>query len=159
MSAEKRPYGYRQMELAREAGCSFEQLVRRYAAAGHSINETAHLLAYNRTALYRMCDRHGWRHLFRQGQSSIGAQRARESRRGVDTPALQACRAKRRYPTVVYQGIEDTWTGHARRLGIPQKTMFGRKYDRPGDLDYIFHTGSHVHSPDNSRHSWRENDG
>mgnify|MGYP001120848885 CR=1 FL=1 len=135
--------GYRQMELAQEAGCSFEQLVRRYAEAGHSISETAHLLEYTRSAFFRLCDRHGWRGWFRHGTDSVGAQRGRHLRAGVDTPALRAARARRGYPTVEYRGVRDTWAGHARRLGIPAKTMYRRKYARPGDLEYIFYTGRH----------------
>ena len=145
-----------QKKVAQEAGVSFETVVKRYAAAGHSINETATLLGYASPASFRrMCIRYGWVDIFKRGQDTIGARRSHECRIGIDTPALAEARARRKYKTIRYQGIDDTVAGHCRRLGLSYSTVKNRQYRRPGEWDYIFSAHSHVTPPDNSVHHWR----
>jgi len=145
-----------QKQVAREAGMSFERVVKRYADAGHSMTETALLLGYSsRAAFLRLCRRHGYADWFNYGQDTIGAQQGRAGRRGQDTDALQRARQRVQYPTVEYQGIHDTYAGHARRLGLALKTVRNRSYRRPHDLDYIFSVRSHTRPPRNDSHPWR----
>ncbi len=152
MSRNKNGRIEHQSRIAKEAGKSFESVVKDYANLGHSIHETAILLGYSdHVCFFRLCDRHGWRDWFKKGEETIGAKRAREKRRGMSTPGTR--RAARiallknpNYRPFEYQGVIDTWTGHAKRQGVPIATVRKRKKRRPGDLDYIFSKRSH-HKP------------
>lgn len=148
-------YAHKQREIARESGMSFERVVKGYAEEGYSMSRTAYLLDYNRSSFIRLCDRHGWREWFVSGQECKGAVEARQSRRGKDTPALAKARGKRSYETVQHDGINDTYAGHARRLGLSVRTVYNRARRRPGDFEYIFSCNNHVTSPCNKNHHWR----
>lgn len=148
---------HKQQQIAMEAGKSFISVVKDYAGQGHSVTETGILLGYGHSAFWRLCKRQGWLGWFAKGEASIGAKRAREIRKGQDTPAMRAARNRVSYATVTVDGIADTYAGHARRLGIPVRTIYSRKRQRPDDLEYIFATRSHVRPPKSNRgHTWRK---
>lgn len=160
MSTKKRPCI--QSKVAREAGKSFELVVRDYANLGHSMTETAALLGYSsHKSFVQLCDRHGWREWFLTGDDTIGGKRARAERRGMSTPGTR--RATRiallqnpMYQPFEYQGVVDTWTGHAKRLGISVHTVRSRKRVKPEDLDYIFSKRLHTKQPSTKNHIWRK---
>lgn len=147
-----------QRQAMADAGKGFLPLIREYAKAGYSRTETAHLLGYaSHPAFLRLLRRNGLADIFRHGMESVGAKRAREYRKGRDTPALRRAREKRQYPHVTYNGVSDTYAGHARRLGLNYKTVMNRKYLKPGDLDYIFSGRAHDNGAGKSKpnHAWR----
>lgn len=154
-----------QSAVAREAGKSFETVVRDYARLGHSMTETALLLGYaHHKAFIKLCERHGWTGWFRRGDDTVGGQRARESRRGSCSPAQRkaahsALKKNPHYQPFEYRGVMDTWAGHSKRIGISVHTVRQRKRRRPGDMDYIFSLRSHSMLPSTKNHFWRKDFG
>jgi hypothetical protein len=149
-----------QREIAKEHGMSFPAVVRLYAEAGHSMTETALILERDPAAFRRLCQRQGWEDLFKRGEDSVASKQARADRRGVCTDGLRsACKAASDanplYQWVTLDGVTDTITGHARRLGIPIGTVRNRQRVRPGDWSYVFATKSHVRPPGTQNHRWR----
>lgn len=151
-------YAPKQKQISREAGKSFESVVRDYAEQGYSMTGAARLMGYDPGGFRKMCHRNGWIGWFATGPYTRLSVERYQEQKGKFTPNLKRALERRKWPTVEYQGIHDTYSGHARRLGIKQRTMFNRKRVRPDDLDYIFSKKSHVKPPpDNSRHVWRKN--
>lgn len=153
-------YAPKQRQIAREAGKSFESVVRDYAKQGYSMTGAARMMGYDPGGFRKLCDRYGWREWFQTGAYTRLDLERHEAQRGKFTPNLQRAIERRKWPTVEYQGIRDTYAGHARRLGLKLRTVYNRKYKRPGDLGYIFSTRSHVKPPPNNRrHPWRNKAG
>lgn len=152
-----------QREIAREYGMSFISVVKMFADHGHSMTETAQIIERDATAFRRLCTRHGWNEWFSTGRDCIAVKTYNESRKGVCTDKLRKICMKMvesnpRYIRIERDGITDTLTGHARRLGISVTTMRSRRAVRPTDYDYILSTMSHRKPPpDSARDVWRRN--
>lgn len=149
-----------QLEIAKEHGMSFIAVVRSYAEAGHSIYDTAQILGRSTCAFRRLCQRQGWVDWFPKNQDSIAAKQAKERRRGTESEASKAVRAKANAVlferhAFEYRGALDTKAGHARRHGIPYRTVCSRLHARPGDYDHAFSRRSHVKPPGTHGHRWR----
>lgn len=137
-----------QHQVAKEAGTSFQNVVKFYAEQGHSIAETAYLLGYSsQSAFNRLCHRHGWRDWFRPTTETVGFKRSIQERRGRCTEAMlkaaAMATAARAIPKYEYQGVSDTLTGHAKRLGLDLQRVYSRWQRRRGDLSYALYEGRH----------------
>ena len=144
-----------------EYGEPFWDVVRGFAADGHSVHATAELLGYaSDTPFRRLLARHGMQIQFAENQASVFAQEARQARRGRVTPGIvNACRiASSRNPVyrwIEYQGVRDTVPGHCRRLGLSVSTVRKRLAVRPGDYAHAFARCSHVRPPRKVDNGWR----
>lgn len=133
-------------EVEQEYGDPFWDVVRGFAADGHSIHATAGLLGYaSDTPFRRMIKRHGVDIDFASAQKSVFQTEARIDRRGRCTPAQReaadtASLANPGYKRVELFGITDTLAGHAKRVGLSRSTMYKRYARRPDDLEYVFST-------------------
>ena len=147
-------------EVEEEFGLPFWDVVTGFADDGYSATATAGILGYAAPGPFlRLLDRHGMRDAFNQGQDTLIAQEARQSRRGVCSDAARdACRrasaANPTYKRIRMHGVTDTLAGHARRLGINARTAYKRSYRRPGDWDYIFAT-SYRYTPPPKGKGWQ----
>lgn len=135
-----------QLEVAREAGTSFQNVVKFYAEQGHSIAGTARLLGYqSQSAFNRLCHRQGWTDWFlppcetiewreapRHTQKSLSTERARQ---------MTAC--QKQAVSVEYGGVTASLAEHARRLGLKKTTVYNRWRRKPKDLAYVFYQGTH----------------
>ena len=152
-----------QHQVAKEAGTSFRNVVRFYAEEGHSIAETALLLGYSsQSAFNRLCHRHGWHEWFRPLTETLGFKRSIEQRKGKSTPAMVEAARKateaRNVPRYEYDGVTDTLTGHAKRLGLPLRRVYSRWQKHRGDLDYALFVGvhkGHAGKKVSQDHNWR----
>jgi hypothetical protein len=133
-------------EVEKEYGEPFWDVVRGFAADGHSMHATAGLLGYSSdTPFRRMIKRHGVVIDFASAQESVFQIEARLDRRGRCTPAQRAATeaaslANPTYKRVELFGITDTLSGHAKRIGLSRSTMYKRYARRPDDLEYVFST-------------------
>lgn len=133
-------------EIEHEFGEPFWNVVRGFAADGHSVHATAGLLGYSSdTPFRRMIKRHGVTIEFASAQESVFQIESRADRRGKCTPGQRkateaASLANPGYRRVELFGITDTLTGHAKRIGLSRSTMYKRYARRPDDLEYVFST-------------------
>jgi len=140
-------------EVEQEYGESFWDVVRGFAADGHSIHATAGLLGYSSdTPFRRMIKRHGVQIEFASAQESVFQAEARIDRRGRCTPSQRmatqaASLANPSYKRVELRGITDTLSGHAKRIGLSRSTMYKRWARRPDDLEYVFSVSAHYVAP------------
>lgn len=140
-------------EVELEFGEPFWDVVRGFAADGHSVHATAGLLGYSSdTPFRRLIKRHGVTVEFASAQDSVFQAEARIERRGRCTPAQRAATkaaslANPRYKRVELFGIVDTLSGHAKRIGLSRSTMYKRYARRPDDLEYVFSTKAQYVAP------------
>lgn len=140
-------------QVEQEYGEPFWDVVRGFAADGHSVHATAGLLGYSRdTPFRRLMQRHGVQIEFASAQESVFQVEARINRRGKCTEpqrlSLQAASlANPDYKRVELFGITDTLSGHAKRIGLSRSTMYKRWARRPDDLEYVFSVKAHYVAP------------
>ncbi len=131
-------------EVEQEFGEPFWDVVRGFAADGHSIHSTAELLGYaSDTPFRRLIKRHSVEIEFASAQESVFQVEARKDRKGKCTPAQRvgasiASAANPGYKRVQLFGITDTLAGHAARIGLSLSTVYKRYARRPDDLAYVF---------------------
>jgi hypothetical protein len=147
-------------EVEEEYGEPFWDVVRGYAADGHSINATALMLGYAASnPLYRLIQRHGVDIEFASAQESIFQKEARLARRGKCSEAQRKSCEKMSasndaYIYIEYQGVRDTLAGHIRRTGISASTA-RKRYARNKDPDYVFSSRSH-YVPPPKKQGWQD---
>lgn len=140
-------------EVESEYGEPFWDVVRGFAADGHSIHATAGLLGYSSdTPFRRMIVRHGVQIEFASAQESVFQVEARIDRRGKCTQGQRratqvASLANPSYKRVELFGITDTLSGHAKRIGLSRSTIYKRWARRPDDLEYVFSVKAHYVAP------------
>ncbi len=122
-------------QIEAEGGQPFEEVVKLYAKEMQvTMHEAALLLGYSsHSAFMRLCRKHGWDKLF-DGNKPRKAERVYSSKHSMGSPAAYK---------IEYDGIVDSMLGHARRLGIPRNTAYGRNRRRPGDWEYVFRKVKH----------------
>ncbi len=122
-------------EVERESGQPFKEIVKLYANELQvTMCEAALLLGYSsHGAFIRLCRKHGWDKWF-DGNKPRKAEREYNSEHNMGSPAAYE---------IEYDGIVDSMLGHARRLGIPRNTAYGRNRRRPGDWEYVFRKVKH----------------
>lgn len=140
-------------QVEQEYGEPFWDVVRGFAADGHSVHSTAELLGYaSDTPFRRLIARHGVDIKFASAQESVFQVEARIDRRGKCTPKQKmatntASLANPAYKRVELFGITDTLAGHAKRIGLSRSTMYKRYARRPHDLEYVFSVKAHYVAP------------
>ena len=117
-------------EVERDSGQPFEEIVRLHAKEMQvTMHEASVLLGYaSHSAFIRLCRKRGWDKWF-AGNKPRKAERVYSRKHSMGSPSA------------IYlelDGITDTLAGHARRLGIPINTVYGRQARRPGDWSYVF---------------------
>ncbi len=122
-------------EVERDTGQPFEEIVNLYAKELQvTMHEAALLLGYSsHSAFIRLCRKRGWDKWF-AGNKPRKAERVYSRKHSMGSPSA------------IYlelDGITDTLAGHARRLGIPKDTVYGRQARRPGDFEYVFRKVKH----------------
>lgn len=122
-------------EVERDTGQPFEEIVKLYAKELQvTMHEAALLLGYSsHSAFIRLCRKRGWDKWF-AGNKPRKAERVYSRKHSMGSPSA------------IYlelDGITDTLAGHARRLGIPKDTVYGRQARRPGDFEYVFRKVKH----------------
>ena len=140
-------------QVEQEYGEPFWDVVRGFAADGHSVHATAGLLGYaSDTPFRRLIARHGVQINFASAQESVFQVEARIDRRGKCTAgqrraAQAASLSNPGYKRVALFGITDTLAGHAKRIGLSRSTMYKRWARRPDDLEYVFSIKAHYVAP------------
>jgi hypothetical protein len=122
-------------EVQKESGVPFSEIVRLYAMeCGYTMHHTAMLLGYaSHTPFARLCRKHGWNEWFK-GNKPIKSDRVYSSSHNMGSPSAKH---------VEWDGVVDTLVGHARRLGIPRSTAYGRNRKRPNDWAYVLRRVKH----------------
>ena len=122
-------------QIEAESGQPFEEIVRLYAKELQvTMNEASVLLGYaSHSPFIRLCRKHGWDKWF-EGNKPRKADREYSSKHSMGSPAQVI---------VEIDGVTDNLAGHARRLGIPRKTVYNRNAKRPGDWEYVFRKVKH----------------
>lgn len=117
-------------EVERDSGQPFEEIVWLHAKEMQvTMHEAALLLGYSsHSAFIRLCRKRGWDKWF-DGNKPRKAEREYSSEHNMGSPAAYE---------IEYDGVIDSMLGHARRLGIPRNTVYGRNRRRPGDWSYVF---------------------
>lgn len=150
----------RMLAVEAEYDLPFWDVVQGYAQDGYSVTATAALLDYaSASAFSRLITRHGKGGLFPNGHTSLLAVEARKHKQvtaRLRAALTKASSANPCYVRVEYRGQHGTLADHSRRLGIPVKTVYNRHQRRPGEWDYIFSKRSHVHTPNNTNHPWKD---
>lgn len=141
-------------EVEEEFGEPFWDVVRGFAADGHSVHATAILLGYadDSTSFRRLIKRNNMNIEFASAQESVFQVEAREYRKGKCSDAQRESlkRASENNPTykvITYRGFTDTIIGHVRRLGLSKSTVYKRYLRKPDDLDYVFSTTPNYVAP------------
>lgn len=121
----------KQVEIEKEYGLPFWEVVRGYAEQKESIHATAHILGYTHSAFRRLVRNNGAEAWFVSARESNGAKASIEASKGKDTPAKQRARELARaanpcYRYVTINGITDTIRATAMRTGVPYKTALNR---------------------------------
>jgi len=148
------------MRAQDEHGAPIEEVIRWYAEAGHSMAFTARALGFRVTTFRDLVERMGLRPTFRPREKTLESM---EGSRRVTRAVLESIQraqqaAEKTIPRVEYQGIVDTYRGHAERLGVGLTKVRTRRRRRPGDLEYIFrrrHHQGNQYRPIPVGHPWR----
>lgn len=146
----------KQIAIAREYNLPFSQVVKQFADAGESIGATAEILGYSSGAFRRLIHRRGWRDWFKGPTETNGFVAARAARRGISQDTSHMMANNPVYRWFVVNGIRDTLTGHARRVGISRHTVRNRLAVGLS-IEEALKPVSRVRPPkNNSKHAWRE---
>ena len=131
-------------EVEQEYGEPFWDVVRGYAADGHSKYAISEILGYaSYPSFIRLIKRHKIEIEFVKGSDSIFSKEEKASRRGKCTDAQLAhiaklCGKNPNYLKIDYNGKIATLAQHARDCGIPERTVRGRYAKDSSDLDRVF---------------------
>lgn len=131
-------------EVEQEYGEPFWDVVRGYAADGHSKYAISGILGYaSYPSFIRLIKRHKIDIEFVKGSDSIFSKEEKASRRGKCTDAQLAhiaklCGKNPNYLKIDYNGKIATLAQHARDYGIPERTVRGRYAKDSSDLDRVF---------------------
>ncbi|AGH31850.1 hypothetical protein SLPG_00056 [Salicola phage CGphi29] len=132
------------MEIARDFGEPFADVVYGFAQDGYSIGGTASVLEYPETSFRKFVAAKGWQHWFTAYGSDCANTRAALKEPNVTEAHKQAATrnahkggAKMAY-MITYRGETMSLADHARKHGVNVKTARGRYKKHPQNLDYVF---------------------
>lgn len=117
-------------EVEIESGLPFAEVVKFYAKeVCYTMHHTALTLGYaSHSSFFKLCSKRGWDKWF-EGNLPQPGERVYSRVHKMGSPS-----------TVMLEldGVTMPMVGHAKRLGIPVKTVYGRQRKRPGDWTYVF---------------------
>jgi hypothetical protein len=146
-------------QVEQEYGMPFWDVVKLYADDGESINATALILGYKRPdPLYRKVKAKGVEHWFKRGFDSNGARLAQSVKAASAEHQIALRKYAERKWHIEFNGVRDSISGHARRIGIARETVFSRL--RTGwTLEQALSTPKSTprrYSVTSDSHPWRE---